>query len=79
MSLEPPEGGWETYFQTPGITPFREYRFADKTWRFEVGGTAGYPAAVGLAASLKLINDLGPELIWKTLFFVPTALRRKRG
>jgi len=64
MSLEPPQGGWETYFQTPAITPFREYRFVDTAWRFEVGGTAGYPAAIGLAASLKLINDLGPELIW---------------
>jgi selenocysteine lyase/cysteine desulfurase len=64
MSLEAPEGGWETYFQTPSITPFRDYRFVDKAWRFEVGGTAGYPAAVGLAASLKLINDLGPERIW---------------
>jgi selenocysteine lyase/cysteine desulfurase len=64
MSLEAPDGGWETYFQTPSITPFRDYRFVDTTWRFEVGGTAGYPAAIGLAASLKMINDLGPGRIW---------------
>ncbi len=64
MSLDTPEGGWESYFQTPSITPFRDYRFVDKAWRFEVGGTAGYPAAVGLAASLRLINSLGPTMIW---------------
>jgi selenocysteine lyase/cysteine desulfurase len=64
MSLEAPEGGWETYFQTPSITPFRDYRFVDSAWRFEVAGTASYPAAAGLAASLRLINDLGPAHIW---------------
>ncbi len=64
MSLEPPEGGWQNYFQTPAITPFREYSFTDKAWRFEVGGTAGYPAAVGLAASLRLINGIGSTAIW---------------
>ncbi len=31
--------------------------------RFETGGTANYPGAVGLAASLKLIQELGPERI----------------
>jgi len=64
MSLDPPEGGWENYFQTPSISPFRDYRFANKAWRYEVGGTAGYPAAMGLAASLRLINSLGSKLIW---------------
>jgi len=64
MSLEPPQGGWETYFQTPSITPFRDYKFVDTAWRYEAGGTAGYPAAIGLAASIKLINDIGPRRVW---------------
>lgn len=76
MSLESPEGGWETYFQTPSITPFRDYRFVDKAWRFEVGGTAGYPATAGLAASLKMINDLGPERIWDHILQLTDHLMR---
>ena len=31
--------------------------------RFETGGTSNYPGAVGLAASLKLIHELGPDRI----------------
>jgi cysteine desulfurase / selenocysteine lyase len=63
MSLEPPEGGWETYFQTPSIHPVRDCRFVTGASRLEIGGTANYPGAVGLAASLKLINELGPDRI----------------
>ncbi|MBN2408881.1 MAG: aminotransferase class V-fold PLP-dependent enzyme [Candidatus Aminicenantes bacterium] len=63
LSLETPEGGWETYFQTPSISPLREYAFVDEARRYETGGTANYPGAVGLAASLKLINGLGRENI----------------
>jgi selenocysteine lyase/cysteine desulfurase len=74
MSLKSPEGGWETYFQTPAITPFRDYPFVDKAWRFEVGGTAGYPAAVGLAASLKLINSIGAECIWNHILSLTNHL-----
>ena len=63
LSLEPPEGGWGNYFQTPSITPVRDYRFVDEARRFEVGGTANYPGAIGLAASLRMINELGTEKI----------------
>jgi cysteine desulfurase/selenocysteine lyase len=63
LSLETPEGGWETYFQTPSISPLREYSFVDEARRYEVGGTANYPGAVGLAASLKMINGIGPDNI----------------
>ncbi|NWG11975.1 MAG: aminotransferase class V-fold PLP-dependent enzyme [Acidobacteria bacterium] len=65
MSLEPPEGGWGNYFQTPSISPEREYRFVDEARKFEVGGTSNYAGAIGLAASLKLINGLGRENIWR--------------
>lgn len=59
LSLETPEGGWGNYFQTPSITPLRDYSFVDEARRFETGGTANYPGAIGLAASLKLINEIG--------------------
>jgi cysteine desulfurase / selenocysteine lyase len=59
LSVEPPEGGWGNYFQTPSITPVRDYRFTDEARGYEIGGTGNYPGAAGLAASVKLINDLG--------------------
>jgi len=63
MSLEPPEGGWERYFQDPESRPVRDYRFIADARRFEVGGTAAYPGAVGLAAALRLIRELGTDRI----------------
>jgi selenocysteine lyase/cysteine desulfurase len=41
----------------------QDYRYVQTARRFETGGTANYPGAVGLAASLKLIQELGPERI----------------
>ena len=61
LSVEPPEGGWGNYFQTPSITPVREYRYVEEARRFETGGTSNYPGAIGLAASLKLLLQLGQE------------------
>ena len=63
LSLTTPEGGWGNYFQTPSITPVREYTFVSDARRFEIGGTANYPGAIGLAASLKLISELGQQRI----------------
>jgi selenocysteine lyase/cysteine desulfurase len=63
LSVEPPEGGWGHYFQTPTITPLRDYRFVDEARRFEIGGTANYPGAIGLAASLELVHEIGQERI----------------
>jgi cysteine desulfurase/selenocysteine lyase len=63
LSLDPPEGGWGNYFQTPSIRPVREYAFATEARRYEAGGTGNYPGAIGLAASLQLILDLGQERI----------------
>ena len=63
LSIEPPAGGWGNYFQTPSITPVRDYRFVQEARLFEIGGTSNYPGAVGLEASIKLLNDLGPPQI----------------
>ena len=63
LSLETPAGGWGNYFQTPSIAPLRDYNFVPEARRFETGGTANYPGAVGLAASLNLINTLGKSAI----------------
>lgn len=63
LSVEDPPGGWGEYFQTPTTTPVQDYRFVSTARRFENGGTANYPGAVGLAASLNLIHDLGQQNI----------------
>ena len=65
LSVEAPEGGWGNYFQTPSITPVREYRYVEEARRFETGGTSNYPGAIGLAASLKLLLELGQGEITK--------------
>jgi cysteine desulfurase/selenocysteine lyase len=61
LSLEPPAGGWGNYFQTPSITPVRDYSFTEEARLYEIGGTSNYPGAVGLAASVKLLNEVGAE------------------
>jgi len=63
LSVTPPEGGWAEYFRTPSITPLQPVRFTREARRYETGGTGNYPGMVGLAASLDLINGLGPDVI----------------
>jgi selenocysteine lyase/cysteine desulfurase len=63
LSVEPPSGGWGEYFQTPDISPLGDFKFTSEARRFENAGTANYPGAVGLAASLHLIHHLGQENI----------------
>ena len=63
LSVTPPAGGWAEYFRTPGITPLQPVTFTPDARRYETGGTGNYPGMVGLAASLGLINGLGPDLI----------------
>ncbi len=63
LSVEDPPGGWGAYFQTPSITPVRDYQYVASARRFETGGTANYPGAIGLAASLNLIHQLGQQKI----------------
>ena len=58
LSLETPEGGWPRYFSTPSTSPLRDYEFPATAKSLEIGGTANYPGAVALGASLGLVNDL---------------------
>ena len=59
LALEPPDGGWGAYFQTPDITPYRDYVFPRTAKKFEIAGTSNYPGAVGFGKSLKLVNTVG--------------------
>ena len=61
LSVDDPEGGWGNYFQTPTTTPVTDYAYVNSARRFETGGTANYPGAIGLAASLNLIHGLGQD------------------
>jgi selenocysteine lyase/cysteine desulfurase len=63
LSVNPPDGGWAEYFRTPAITPLQPVTFTADARRYETGGTGNYPGMVGLAASLDLINSLGPDAI----------------
>ena len=59
IALEEPENGWGAYFQTPEITPYREFTFPRVAKTFEIAGTSNYPGAVGFGKSLKLLNTVG--------------------
>ena len=59
LSVADPVGGWGNYFQTPTTHPVTDYAYVHSARRFETGGTANYPGAIGLAASLNLIHNLG--------------------
>ena len=59
LALEDPESGWGAYFQTPEITPYREFTFPRVAKTFEIAGTSNYPGAVGFGKSLKLLNAVG--------------------
>jgi cysteine desulfurase/selenocysteine lyase len=74
LNIETPEGGWGNYFQTPEITPVRDYKFVTDARRFEIGGTSNYPGAIGLAASLHMINQLGGANIASYLCDLTTHL-----
>lgn len=69
LSLQTPRGGWGRYFQTPSITPVQPHPLVtQEARRYEIGGTANYPGAIGLAASVNLINALGPARIAEHIY-----------
>ncbi|HUK92122.1 MAG TPA: aminotransferase class V-fold PLP-dependent enzyme [Blastocatellia bacterium] len=76
LSVEEPEGGWGGYFQNPATTPVTKYAFTSSARRYELGGTTNYPGAIGLAASLGLINQLGPDRIAEHIFDLTERLVR---
>jgi len=59
LAMDPPAGGWPAYFADPTSTPLRPYPFPRVARALELGGTANYPGAAGLAASLRLVNEVG--------------------
>ena len=74
LAVETPPGGWGNYFQTPSIQPVREYRYVNSAARCETGGTANYPGAIGLAASLEMILELGQDRIAEKVWALGEAL-----
>jgi selenocysteine lyase/cysteine desulfurase len=74
LSVSDPEGGWGRYFETPSIVPVRDYDFVDGARRFETGGTANYPGAIGLAESVGLINQIGIENVGHHVMSLTTYL-----
>ncbi len=74
LAVDPPEGGWGEYFATPGISPLQGVTYTSAARRYETGGTANYPGAVGLAASLRLINELGHQSIAEHVRTLTTRL-----
>jgi cysteine desulfurase / selenocysteine lyase len=59
LALNEPPGGWGEYFRTPSISPYSDWDFQGTAKRFEIAGTSNYPGAIGLGASLSLINEIG--------------------
>jgi len=76
LDVETPEGGWGEYFQTPSMAPVKEYQFVKGARRYEIGGTANYPGAVGLAAALNLIHSIGQSEIASHVFELTERLLR---
>jgi len=74
LSVANPAGGWGEYFQTPTISPLDDYKFVTGARAYEAGGTANYPGAVGLAASLNLIHNFGQQNITDHVFALTDRL-----
>ena len=77
LGLEPPYGGWATYFSTPSISPVRPYEFVKTAKRFELNGTSNYPGAVGLGASLALVNEIGAAEVERQVLGLAALVRRE--
>ena len=79
LAMTEPEGGWAEYFRTPEITPYRDYAFLRTAKRFEIAGTANYPGAVGLGASLRMINEIGIDAVERRIRGLTDLLQRELG
>jgi cysteine desulfurase/selenocysteine lyase len=77
LSLASPEGGWPRYFSTPSASPMRDYEFPLAAKSFEIGGTANYPGAVALGASLALVNELGIDRVESHVLALAGRLREE--
>jgi cysteine desulfurase / selenocysteine lyase len=74
LSVENPAGGWGEYFQTATISPVDDYKFVAGARAYEAGGTANYPGAIGLAASLNLIQSVGQQKITEHVYALTDRL-----
>jgi cysteine desulfurase/selenocysteine lyase len=63
LNIETPAGGWADYFATPNIPAVRDYTFVKGARAYEVGGFSNVPGNVALAASVALLNEVGPDAI----------------
>lgn len=63
MSMNPQQGDWGQMFESPESVPLQLLKMTRSARQFENGGTANYPGGIGLAASLRMINNLGHEMI----------------
>lgn len=75
LSLPEPSRGWGEYFRDPSVGPFRKYDFAKTAKAFEIGGTSNYPGAIGLAASLNILNDVGIATIERQVLHLSRLLK----
>ena len=75
LAMDPPAGGWPVYFADPASTPLRPYPFPRTARALETGGTANYPGAAGLAASLALVNGLGIDASERRVLELSARLR----
>jgi selenocysteine lyase/cysteine desulfurase len=63
LSGRPPRGTWGDWFQDPQSSPDEEIVFPATGRSFESGGTPSYPGALGLRASLELLEGTGLGVI----------------
>jgi len=75
LAMDPPPGGWPAYFADPASTPLRPYPFPREARALELGGTANYPGAAGLAASLALVNEVGIDVSERRVLELSARLR----
>ena len=74
MSVMPPTGDWGAHFQNPAIQPVMDYRFLSGAPPCETGGTSNYAGAIALAASLKLVEELGANHIAQHIYRITDHL-----
>jgi cysteine desulfurase/selenocysteine lyase len=63
FAAEPPDNTWGESFQRPETSPVADYRFVKTARAWEIGGTANFAGAVGLAAATRLALTIGLDNI----------------
>ncbi|MFD6529561.1 aminotransferase class V-fold PLP-dependent enzyme [Streptomyces sp. NPDC060184] len=63
FAAQPPARTWGESFLHPELAAVPEFAFTDEARAWEVGGTGNYAGALGLAASLSLVLEIGQHRI----------------